>query len=327
MHSLFEQAGCSACVAACPTAAWSIDDEGLNLDSALCDNCGLCAAACPQEALSIRLNMLPLEMDGKRRVFAACDRAPVSPGDGVIPCLHSVSVRVLARLSAEGIGGIETTSGDCGSCDRDVGERLAQRLTELNRLLRSRGLAEVAHREHTPAAWQNLRARAGQTSSHSMERRRFLRSGLRQLTRLAQDLGKSDAQAGPRPVSALLGEGGKGVAEWRPLFDEKACDGCSACIRLCPTHALEFDVEQHCYQVFPDLCTGCRVCSDVCEADAITPVSWADATPYSVRLEQQRCRACGVAFRLPVARDDQEHLCPVCRKTNHYRNLFQVLGQ
>ena len=327
VHSLFEQASCRACVDACPTSAWSIDDEGLNLDATLCDDCGLCTAACPQEALSVRLDVLSAEIEGDRVVLAACDHAGVSRGDGVIPCVHSLSVRALARLAAEGIEAIATVTGDCANCDRGTGERLERRLPELNRLLRSRGHVQLVHHPYPPAAWQALLTRTGRTPAHSLERRRFLRGGLRQLTRLAQGFDVAEPQTGPRPASTLLGGGGSGVAEWRPLLDEKACDGCSACIRLCPTHALEFDDTNDRYQVFPDLCTGCRVCGDVCEANAITPVPLANATPYAVRLEQRRCRACGVEFRLPVAREDTESLCPTCRKTNHYRHLFQVLGQ
>ena len=327
VHSLFEQAQCSTCVDTCPKSAWSIDDDGVNLNTARCDGCGLCAAACPQEALSVHLNLWPVETEGERLVLAACDHAAVTPGAGVIPCLHSLSVRVLARLAAEGIEVIATASGDCGNCDRGSGDRLERRLTELNRLLRSRGRGEFEHRAHTPATWQILRTCASQTSSHSMERRRFLRGGLRQLTRLAQGFGETDAPAGPSPASALLGGGGSGVAEWRPLLEEEACDGCSACIRLCPTHALEIDDTHDRYQVFPDLCTGCRVCNDICEANAITPTPWTNAAPYTVRLGQRRCRACGVEFRLPIALADTKSLCPTCRKTNHYRHLFQVLGQ
>jgi ferredoxin len=326
VHSLFEQASCRACVDACPTSAWNIDDEGLNLDTAQCDGCGLCTAACPQEALSVRLKLLAVELEGERVVLAACDHAAASPGDGVIPCVHSLSVRALARLAAEGIEAIATATGDCASCDRGTGELLERRLPELNRLLRSRGLAELVHHQYPPAAWQALRTGTSRTPGHSLARRRFLRGGLRQLTRLAQGLGELDPQAGPQPVTALLGRGGTGLAEWRPRFDEESCDGCNACIRLCPTQSLELDDVQHRYQVFPDRCTGCRVCGDVCEAGAITPVPWADATPYAVRLKQRRCRACGAEFRLPVAREDGEDLCPTCRKVNHYRHLFQVLG-
>jgi len=327
VHSLIEQAGCSACVDTCPTSAWSIDDDGLNLDTAQCDGCGLCTAACPQEALSVHLNVLSVEMEGERVVLAACDHGGVPPGDGVIPCVHSLSVRVLARLAADGIEVIVTATGDCANCDRGSGELLAQRLPALNRLFRSRDLAELVHHEYRPAAWETLRTRARETSGHSLERRRFLRGGLRQLTRLAQGPGEPDPQSGPQPVSALLGRGGTGLAEWRPRFDQTSCDGCNACTRVCPTQALELDDVQHRYQVFPDLCTGCRVCSDVCEAGAITPVPWTDATPYVLRLQQRRCRACGVVFHLPVAREDGKHLCPTCRKANHYQHLFQVLGQ
>ena len=326
VHSLFEQASCRACVDACPTSAWTIDHEGLNLDTALCDSCGLCAAACPQEVLSVRLNLVSGEMERERMVLAACDRAAVSLGDGVIPCVHSLSVRGLARLAVEGIEAIATATGDCATCARGTGERLEQRLPTLNRLLQSRGHAQLVHHQYTAAELQALLTRTRRTHAHSLERRRFLRGGLRQLTRLAQGFGEPDLQARPLPVTALLGRTTTGLAEWRPGFDEKKCAGCNACIRLCPTQALELDHAQHRYHVFPDRCTGCGVCGDACEADAITPIPWGDATPYAVRLQQRRCRACGAEFRLPLAREDGDDRCPTCRKVNHYRLLFQVLG-
>lgn len=327
VHSLCEQASCRACVDVCPTSAWIIDDDALNLDSARCDGCGLCAAACPQEALSVHMNVLSVELDGKRMILAACDQAVATAGAGVIPCVHSLPVRSLARLVADGIEVLVTSTGDCANCHRGGGERLEPRLSRLNRLFRSRDLAELAHREYPPAAWQTLRTRASQKPDHSLDRRRFLRGGLRQLTRLAQGLSEPDSQAAPQPVSALLGRGGAGLAEWRPQFEETRCEGCNACLRLCPAQALELDEAQHRYNVFPYRCTGCRMCRDVCETDAITLVPWAEATPYLVRLEPRHCRACGVAFALPVAREDGEELCPTCRKANHYRCLFQVLSQ
>ena len=329
VHTRFEQAACTACVGACPTSAWQLDDDGLQLNTALCDDCGLCTAACPQEALSLHNPLLAAEVEGERQVLVACERSGVSAGAGVVACLHSLSVRALARLVAEGMSAIVTASGDCENCSRGAGERLERRLQGLTRVLRSRGSDEFKHHAHPASAWQALRQRVGQSTGHSpghfLERRRFLRGGLRQITRLAYGVEEVDPQTEPRPVSALLGGGNRGIAEWRPRLDEETCDGCGACVRLCPTQALRLDDAQGHYEVVPDHCTGCRVCAEVCTNNAITQQPWDDATPYTVTLTPRRCRACGATYRLPKTRTDRDAFCPICGKTNHYRHLYQVL--
>ncbi|MEW8549314.1 MAG: 4Fe-4S binding protein, partial [Candidatus Thiodiazotropha endolucinida] len=52
VHEIVEMASCSSCVDVCPQHAWSLDDEALRLDTALCDGCGLCMPACPEGAVS-----------------------------------------------------------------------------------------------------------------------------------------------------------------------------------------------------------------------------------------------------------------------------------
>jgi indolepyruvate ferredoxin oxidoreductase alpha subunit len=62
------------------------------------------------------------------------------------------------------------------------------------------------------------------------------------------------------------------VAQQAPLaVDQEVCNACSLCVRLlgCPA-ILVVDGK---YVIDPALCDGCELCADVCQQDAIHPVS------------------------------------------------------
>ena len=76
-HQILARARCSACVQACPVAAWQLNDDGLSFDEDVCDDCGLCVAACPNEALSLPA-ILPevlVGSDGRTELIVACEKA------------------------------------------------------------------------------------------------------------------------------------------------------------------------------------------------------------------------------------------------------------
>jgi ferredoxin len=326
VHSLCETATCGHCVQACPVGAWQLNDEGLFLDTTRCDGCGLCAAACGQEALKIPASALVMERAGQRTAFAACEQAVGEGGAGVLPCVHAIGVRGLARLVAQGVHAVFICTGDCHGCSRAEARRIDADLRTMNRILRSRHLPPLHCERVAERIWLEWRGVSRAAEGVSTERRRFLFSGLREVARLAHVLPESEQPGLPLPASAGLEGQGIGLAEWRPQLDAGRCEGCDACARLCPTQSLRHDAGAGAYRVHPDACTGCGLCADVCDLKAIEPLPLGKAAPYEIPLAGSRCRRCGVDFHLPVSAATDTSLCPVCRSANHHRMLFQVLG-
>jgi len=325
VHSLCETATCRHCVQACPAGAWQLNDDGLFLDTTRCDGCGLCTAACTQEALKIPASALVIERARLRMALAACEHAVGGGGAGVLPCVHAIGLRGLARLAAQGVETIFLCVGECQVCSRAGARRIDEDLRTLNRILRSRQLPPLLCESLAARIWLGWRGVPRADEAVSTERRRFLFNGVREVARLARVLPESEEPELPRPASALLERRGLGLTEWHPQLDAGRCEGCDACVRLCPTQALQHDAGAGVYRVHPDACTGCGLCGDVCGAKAIEPLALGEAGPYEVPLAGSRCRACGVDFHLPVSAATGMSLCPVCRSANHYRLLFQVL--
>ena len=102
VHSVTEQAGCRACVDACPTGAWIIDDEMLGIDPDRCDGCDLCVAACPEAAILQRFRPAVRNTIHGTVALACCQHSQVA-GEDVprMPCLHAIGVSDLLRLARD----------------------------------------------------------------------------------------------------------------------------------------------------------------------------------------------------------------------------------
>jgi Pyruvate/2-oxoacid:ferredoxin oxidoreductase delta subunit len=342
VHSLIEKASCRACADSCPENAWVIDDDLLGIDSSRCDGCGLCVAACPQSAVQSKLAPVVPSPGEEGGAFAYCVHAsvPVDCG-GRIPCLHGIGMTVLLDLTAKGITRLVTSSGDCDRCPRGRDRRLEQRIDALAAVLQDRDAKSLRYQPMDGDSYRAALERAHKGPGRPRLNRRAFFSAMARVpvTRVEAALTQTSAQA-PSP-SDRLPPRRDGRTLHAPQLHGAVCRACDACVKLCPQGALRFEAAREnrgvdgptgsslpgpWYRLDADRCTGCGVCVDVCDADAIE--LHANRIPGWERLPlvEGRCISCGVVFNRPQnAGSSAASRCRICAETDHHRNLYQVL--
>jgi Pyruvate/2-oxoacid:ferredoxin oxidoreductase delta subunit len=330
VHALVQTGSCRACADVCPRDAWVIDEEMLGIDTDKCDGCDLCVPVCPQGAIEGRFSPSLKVTDQGGAVFAACEHSGLArQRDGLMPCVHALGMSDLLQLRRDGASLLVTCCGDCESCERGGAKRLQQRLEETNRLLASRGLEPLKHRNLEPSAWMKAFRRIREfAASRTLDRRAFFRSAIK-LPRERVEAAIEDATGSYQPPGMLLeGDAADALFPYVPDIDPERCNGCDACVRLCPHGAIRFDAgdqDAPAFLIHAARCSGCGICADVCERDAVVIVNLGQSVARQIRLRAERCRVCGTGFHVPAAGANGDRLCWVCHKTNHYRNLYQVL--
>lgn len=325
VHAYIEQASCQACVDACPKQAWHLTDESLGIDVESCDGCGLCVPVCSEGAILHHHGLLPRQF--KQHIFAlgACNKTQLT-GAGVIPCIHALSLRDLLQLYRQNIRGLIVSTGHCDECVRAPKHRLQMTIESLNIALQQREKAPLLLRELSPELWQQQYDRTVDVFTQgAMDRRNFLRRGLQ--TTVEQGL-KIIAPEAERfvPVASLLPKTSTPAnLPYVPQIDPTRCDGCDACLNICPHQALLFARETQYYVIEAEQCTGCRICVDICVKQAINITQWIIPEIIHIPLHESRCRRCGAPFHRPSVYQADKSLCHICTQVNHHRNLFQVL--
>lgn len=326
VQTVCADSGCRACVDACPVQAWIMDDDSLGIDTGRCDGCGLCVPACPEGAIGPTYRPQTRLDRGALVAFAACSVTGLGDGEGMVPCLHVFGSGELLALHRDGVRRLILARGDCDQCPRGTVPRLDQRLHDLNRLLASRQQPVLRVVQRTPAEWhRHLHQETDPASGPALGRRDFFR---RIAVEAVQVTG--DSEPSPfRPVGAWLPPSAEGAAEaplWPfvPVFRADQCDGCDACVRICPHGALLLESDPLQYRVVPEHCTNCGLCRDVCPSAAIAIEPMAALDHPILPLFTGRCQACGTPLHMPEGRAREDGLCRICAKTNHYRNLYQV---
>jgi ferredoxin len=314
-------ARCRRCVEACPSGAWLIDDAVLGLDSNACDGCGLCVPACPTAAISIpRADPVPAS-DDPATALLACGDAVVQGGRGVARCLNAFGSRDVAGLAARGVTRLVVARGACDTCRLGPGRAWDDAVAEVIRLQNDRGQRAISVVAASPQSWVAARDRALRPS------RRDLFAALRS--------GRASASPGDdavsMPAAARLPGGGSAetLHPYFPVIAADLCDGCDACVKLCPHDVLrqeETPPNTAVYIIEASRCSGCDLCIDVCEAGAIAVQRWQHGPTVAITFTMQRCASCGRAHKVPAGLgEDGAFRCRICRRADHNRNLFQVL--
>lgn len=334
VHSRIETASCRACEDVCPRRAWRLDDDGLVLSEADCDGCGLCVPACPTRAISNPTNSPARQWIGGQDVLmVACDQAVAEGEDGHLPCLHALGLSELLQHWRKGERIWLTASGDCDQCERGRGPRLSDRLEKLNALFQARGRHQVLLKQVPVEQWRRLRQLGNVDSRQARDNRRGFLSRL--VNRPIPVLGGSTLPEGIDRADLAPGEylSGNGPLPWTIHLNPSACVACHACVRVCPTHALQHEggtqsstvSKAHCYSLEHTKCVGCGLCTDVCEPGAITLRPWVRPDQAFILLHESTCRHCGVRFHVPAVRMEELGRCWVCADGHRKPRLYQVL--
>lgn len=340
VHTQCETASCVRCVEACPQDAWLLDDESLKINVERCDGCGLCVAACTESALGQTLLPALRTLDEKGTLLFACERVwEEATGEGVVPCLHSVSSSLLLEYYRNGYRQILSCRSNCETCPRyGGGDPFREQLARLNTLLANRSVPTIRHAQLTAVEWEEKRKSLPTFSPQSNQetttasRRQFLRKAMTLAVEKsingATAIASEDDQPWPSKLPTGRNEFGKDIYPFVPELDINRCNGCDACVQLCPHGALQLlkqeeDTEALAYHIQAERCTGCGICDDVCDQQAIHIRTMESQTLLALPLVEASCKACGSRFHYPHNQTPQAY-CRICSHTNHHRNLFQV---
>jgi Pyruvate/2-oxoacid:ferredoxin oxidoreductase delta subunit len=313
-----------------------INDEQLGIDTGACDGCDLCIPACPEAAISNSQRAEHAEVhqiDGRPVIFYACEYTGLDAGAAQMPCVHAIGLRDLLHEYRRECRTWVISMGDCDTCPRGRVQRLTETVQQANRLLQSRELPVMLLLAIEPTRWLALFQESREYRQEpQLGRRDFLFSALRHTLNTAIEAAsladsEKPAISSDSPAAWLPATGPNDLFLHSPVIDPARCNGCDACVQLCPHAAivLERGDNSLCYRIESQQCTGCGICRDSCDQQAIQILSHSTRLQSTVTLAEERCPACEIRYHVPVEQRREDKLCAICARTSHRRHLYQVL--
>lgn len=340
---------CSRCADACPHEAIRLFDAGVELLADRCQSCALCAAVCPTEALtekSVSAEYLLEVVGDAKQLTIACALSGVE-GEAVVPCLGALHPVVLADMSRRGITLQLAGTGHCAECAHAA---QGPGLISLHLAAQEVLCGVVEKQQRAPLVLQS----SGTTESdkkrnaHDASRRGLFR----RFVGRSVDVLSGKSEAPPAPLKAIraappfrperkvvlnalyAAEGEEAIRIARhpalPAEDfrvERGCTYCEACVRVCPTGALQLLENNAGWRLvfLNDRCVACDVCAEVCQPKVLRQCDGEEVIVNKqkgrmlVGVPKQRCVSCDRMFVTENGAD----VCPICSGDDEdFANIF-----
>ena len=326
---------CYKCADICPKQGLSFSEGVWQYED--CNDCGLCAAVCPQRVFGLDREKAAA-ISGEKVLLSCTENDNTADNALICQCLQQFTIEEILKLAAQNEAlAIYAPSAICEKCAKGFSaEALKFRLDKLK-------LGEeiaFLHNEEELSLWKN-----DNKIVENLSRRRFLASlsgkGQHEIKRLAEK---------------ALDETGKNISESLEIFNEEktftapkiaaereavrtllkkkaaaeitlpyhslastACIFCAACVKLCPTNALQMTENTQGEKLLtfsPYLCSECDLCLDICPTkgfywDELSVEKFLSDSPQILaQAAKQICEKCGEEFwQYP----EHENICRFCR--------------
>ena len=336
---------CHLCVKSCPVASIDLGGGVHVLDH--CTGCGICLTVCPVSAFDLNgvragqlLSHLASLLRGGQDLLVSCERsADAGSADLLVPCLARMDETLLLGALALGARKLCLIRGPCRDCPYPQAmaryRRMLGRVRTWDRVLPgcSGRIVEVGEGEE-----EDRKPRAG-----APDRRAFftwVRSeGVQLMASFLDDFsqgfqGRGSVKGISLPVrNQLLPQFLKklavqqGEVPYDPegpfaeiLLDEFKCNASQACVRICPTRALQLEGGEETFRLTLDTsrCVNCSLCLDACVPNALTyrqglSLDIVASRQPQVLVEKAYCRCVRCEARFLVSAESaSQDLCPAC---------------
>ncbi|UCH43408.1 MAG: 4Fe-4S binding protein [Dehalococcoidales bacterium] len=320
---------CGLCRDSCLPEAIKTRDDGVNIDTQMCNGCGACVGSCPYRAISYPsyspeqldekiASALSGSVNGPGIITLACNNCSLSSDEDTavqmtpagisvveIPCLAMVSLWLLLRAFERGARGLalikshdECAAGvDSGSWQENI--RFVQGLLEGWGIETERIRSFTASGDTAGITWEleqfiSETVALGDTPLQASALTSLPGEGL-----ILQVLIKEmNSRLGSPPgITVTAGK----VSFGRLELDGSRCSGCGLCVIECPTEALTLSSGDESSRILfrHDLCVACGRCADICPEKClkVERVLEVDKLQNSAVVlfegNLARCRCCG----------------------------------
>ncbi len=267
---------CDACIRSCPLSCIQIRkaDKSIDIDYE-CVKCGICSWHCPTHAIKMKLDTWDYiigKLESHEISSLGCRKNTPSKNayftNFCIGSLSNEQILYLLIKAPELLDSFDNTK--CDTCNLKNGYNIFdKRKRDFQSKLEGIQLQFTKNEKSLSAS--------NSKNDFDQNKRAFLKSifalpaFLRDSETSSKELTTENASS-CHPLSQTLFED---FPELYEILDyrfplpsgQNTCSGCTACVQLCPNHALHLSGTS--LSLSPDLCCGCELCCNVCYDKAI----------------------------------------------------------